>query len=411
MIDLAKKIELCDYERCTGCMACKQKCSYNAINGIFIKGFAYPSINDDLCKKCGQCVNVCPVLNKKNLAGNKHENETSCLAGYSKDDYNRLNSSSGGAFSVLAKAVLSQGGVVFGAAWNENLQLEHKFIESLDDLDSLKKSKYVQSAIGNSFKQVVDFLKKEKKVLFCGTPCQIAGLNSFIGNKKYDNLYMIDILCQGVPSQQSFNKYIHEIESKIDAKIVNCNFRSKIYGWRCGLLLLLCDVLKNGKLRQYKFFNSSNAYYNAFIKEYFMRPSCYDCNFKCNRQGYYSDITLADFWRIGNKVPFKVDSYENGVSAVILNTDKGKQLLSSCEDDFVMTTRSWDEFSTNGGLRNSKKPKNNDEAFDYLQQHSWLETQQKFFPVTIKHKIKILVFILLGERRLRKVLKLVGKIK
>lgn len=405
-----KEIKLCSHADCTGCMACKQKCRHEAISVTYEKGFAYPEIDADKCVSCGLCVNSCPVLNAKGAKGNTHENETVCLAAWNKDEHVRMNSSSGGSFSVMAEKVLTDGGVVFGAAWSEGMNLCHRYIESSEELDALRRSKYVQSDTGNTFNEVQRFLREGRKVLYCGTPCQIAGLTAFLGYKEYDNLIKVDVICQGVPSNEIFKKYVSEIEDKYGVEVIDANFRSKDRGWRCGLLLLL-RARKGGKTYWIKRVFSKNAYYNAFIQEYFMRDSCYDCKFKCNHQGYYSDISIADFWRIGKNIPFQAEKYEKGISAVIVNTAKGKSFFAECHNTLNVIERTWDEFMTNGGMYPCHKRKNNDEAYGYLQSHSWEETQAKYFPLSLKRKIKIFLFLLVGEKGIRRMLKMLGKIK
>ena len=407
-----KQIKLCDYDACTGCMACKQKCKHDAITVIYEKGFSYPHINEEKCVRCGMCMRSCPVLNINHAHGNKHEKEAVCLAAWNKDESIRMRSSSGGSFSVMAEKVLADDGVVFGAAWDSEMNLRHTYVTSNSDLDTLRRTKYVQSDTKNTFNEVLQFLREGKKVLYCGTPCQIAGLTAFLGYKEYENLIKVDVICQGVPSNKIFKKYISEIEEKYGVEVLDANFRSKDSGWRCGLLLLLLLRVRKGNRKYWKKRTfSNNEYYNAFIREYFMRDSCYDCQFKCSHQGYYSDISIADFWRIGKHIPLQADKYEKGISAVIVNTSKGKNFFESCHDNLVVIERTWDEFMTNGGMYPCHKRSNNDVAYEYLMSHSWQETQQKFFPLSLKSKLKTALFLGLGERRLRTILKLIGKIK
>lgn len=410
MSDELRKINLCTRHECTGCMACKQKCKHHAISVVYDKGFAYPKIDDTKCIECGLCMRSCPILNKQGKTGNKHEKETICIAAWNKNEEVRMKSSSGGSFSVMAEKVLADGGVVFGAAWDSHMNLLHQYVDKSTDLDALRRSKYVQSNTKNTFNEVQDFLRR-RKVLYCGTPCQIAGLTAFLGYKDYDNLIKVDVICQGVPSNEIFKKYISEIEDSHGVEVVDANFRSKDKGWRCGLLLLLLRVRDRSKTYWKKRVFGKNEYYNAFIKEYFMRDSCYDCQFKCNHQGYYSDISIADFWRIGKHIPLNVKNYEHGISAVIVNTQKGKAFFEQCQNNLVVIQRTWDEFMTNGGMYPCNKRKNNDEAYEYLQTHSWHETQQKYFPLSFKSRIKVALYLGLGERYLRVILKLLGKIK
>ena len=395
------EINLCDHKHCTGCMSCKQICPHNAIESDVEEGFVYPLINEEKCAKCGLCVKACPVLNVKGLKGECHENKQFCFAAYCKDNDVRMNSSSGGTFSVLAEVILSLGGVVFGAAWDKNMNLMHQSVDKIANLDRLRRSKYVQSDTAETFKEVKSFLNADRKVLYCGTPCQIAGLKSFLGGKNFDNLITVDVLCQGVPSPWAFQKYLKEIEKEKELKIEDCNFRTKKYGWRCGLSLLMISGKKNGKNESMKLTLSDNSFYRAFIREYFMRPSCYNCLFKNTTKGYYSDITIADFWRIGTNIPLKISNYEEGVSAIVLNTKKGELFLNNCVQRLELIERTWEEFSTNGGLRSSNKPSNNNDAFEYLKNHTWRETQSRYFPVLLRERFSVVLNVLLGEKRIR----------
>lgn len=402
-----KEIQLCSRNDCTGCMACKQKCQFGAIDVVTVDGFDYPSINIEKCRQCGMCSSSCPIINLRRRTGNCHKIDTKCFAVWSKNVDIRMMSSSGGVFSVLAEYVISQGGIVFGAAWDDTMKLVHKGIVNVGQIGELRRSKYVQSDTANTFNEVKNKLRENQKVLFCGTPCQVAGLTSFLGDTNLDNLLTVDVLCQGVPSPHFFRKYIHEIENVTGWSVVDVNFRTKKYGWRCGLLLLLLLLRSpDGKKTRYiKRVLSNNEYYNSFIQEFFMRPSCYDCQFKCNHQGYYSDLTIADFWRIGKNVPFDVKDFSKGISAVLINTQKGSTAFYACENDIEVIERTWKEFATNGGLRSSHVPRNNKEAIEYLKNHSWRETQEKYFPMTWKRKIVHIAYLLLGEEIIRKIAK------
>lgn len=323
-----------------------------------------------------------------------------------------MRSSSGGVFSAIADKIILKGGVVYGAAWNDKMELHHIGIMDIQKLDSIRRSKYVQSNIGETYKETRQLLEQGRIVLYSGTPCQIAGLSSYLGSKVYENLFTIDVLCQGVPPQSLFNKYIAEIEEEYGWKVVDANFRTKKHGWRCGLLLLLLlRNPKNGKEKAITRTLGKNEYYNAFYNEYFMRPSCYNCQFKNNRQGSYSDLTIADFWRIGNKIPLKVKDYTKGISAVIVNTQKGEDLLKMCALNIDVIERTWSEVLTNGGFRCSSKKKNNDVALQYLEDHTWHETQSKYYPMSNKRKIANICYLTLGEKNIRTILKLMGRIK
>lgn len=333
----AKK--LCSANVCTGCFACKQACAKGAIHITEVNGFAYPEIDESSCVNCGLCTKVCPVLNTQPNHRLKDTSDSICYAIWNKDVEERLSSSSGGVFSALAHLVINDGGIVYGAAWNEKMQLRHIGIEDISQLDSLRRSKYVQSNTDGVYRDVRLQLKTEREVLFCGTPCQIAGLLSFLGNKDYPNLLTVGVVCHGVPSQRSFDKYIQEIEEKEEIKVYDCNFRSKKYGWRCGINLLVCGKDTKNKDVIINKITSGNSYFNAFLKQYFLRESCYRCPFKGDNKGCGADMMLSDFWNLWSAVPTMEVDYGKGVSAVFANTEKGHEYLKRCEDTLIIHQR------------------------------------------------------------------------
>lgn len=402
--------KLCMQDLCTGCFACKQICAQGAIYLTNKNGFLYPEIDSSLCVDCGLCTKVCPVLNYKpdSIA---NEEELNSYAIWNRNVKDRINSSSGGVFSALADKTLKDGGVVYGAAWDENMQLRHIGIEAKDNLDSLRRSKYVQSNTDGVYKDVRIQLKSEKKVLFCGTPCQIGGLLSFLGYRNYPNLITVGVVCHGVPSQILFDNYIRGIEEKEHIKIYDCNFRSKEYGWRTGLNLLVYGYDTKGKSVKISQIATKNVYFHAFLQQYFLRESCYNCPFKKDKNVCSADIMLSDAWSLWMAVPRKEIDFAKGVSAVKVNTDKGRFFLSQCSDALVIKTRPLSEYASNSGLRNACKPQNNDAAFAFLQTHTWEETQSKFFPLRLSDYFSTYARIVLGENKYMIIKKIIRKIK
>ena len=200
MIDTALKKK----ENCTGCYACSSICPVNCISiDMDNEGFGYPHVETNNCIKCGRCVAVCPIIEKRIV-----KNNPCAFACINKDEDIRLMSSSGGVFSAISENVIDKGGVVFGAAFNSRFELHHSYCESQDSLHIYRGSKYLQSQIKDSYKNAKTFLDAGKLVLFSGTPCQIGGLDSFLG-KQYDNLITADIICHGVPSPKVFNVYVN----------------------------------------------------------------------------------------------------------------------------------------------------------------------------------------------------------
>lgn len=402
--------KLCSRDLCTGCLACKQVCAKNAIRITELGGFAYPEIDASLCVDCGLCTKACPVLNDESSATPSASQDSVCYAMWNKNQENRVSSSSGGVFSALAEVVIGEGGIVYGAAWDENMQLRHIGIEDIEKLDLLRRSKYVQSNVDGVFRDVKAQLKTGRKVLFCGTPCQVAGLKSILGNKDFPNLLTVGVVCHGVPSQRSFDKYIREIEKEKKIKVYDCNFRSKQYGWRTGLNLLVHGKDKCDKELKISQIGAKNVFPHSFLKQYFLRESCYNCPFKGDKKGFDADIMLSDYWSLWQHVSVKDVDFSKGISAVIVNSDKGRAYLQKCADSLEVMTRPYPEYASNSGLRKAHKPKNNDEAFAYLQTHSWMETQKKFFPMKLQDYYSVYSRVLLGENNSILVKQLIRKI-
>lgn len=271
-----------------------------------IEGFLQPSIDQEKCIECGLCVKHCPIINPIDTQCLKQE----VYAVISKKD--RKVSSSGGAFSVFAKLVLSKGGCIYGATINEKFYTHHIRIDNIKDLHLLRGSKYIQSDIGDCFQLVKKDLRNGQMVLFTGTPCQIAGLYKYLG-RKYENLLItLDLVCHGVPSQGAFNEYIKKVESLVTKgkKIKEFRFR-KFNTWDYSPAIKVSDT-KWRKLNLWE-----NAYMNAFFEGYTFRESCFHCQYcNTNRIGTF---TIADFWGIGRHgVPFK-KNVSCGVSLVIDN--------------------------------------------------------------------------------------------
>ena len=302
--------EIVSKNKCTGCTACASICPRNAITMVEKEdGFKYPVINRDKCINCGLCKKTCPVLNTDE---NKSINK--CFVGYNKDDAEKEKSSSGAIFSLVANYVLNNNGIIIGAAFDKNNKLKHIAVTNAKDLDRLKGSKYLQSDLNNIFSFIKENIK-DKKILFVGTPCQVAGIKSVIKN---NNLICIDVVCHGVPSPKLFEKYIKELEKENEDELLNYNFRDKSTGW---------DAYSNTATFKNKIVTElakDNKYMKLFLSDVALRESCYNCNFKLGNK--YSDITLGDFWGIQKIHPEMYN--KKGVSAIILNTELGVDIFN-----------------------------------------------------------------------------------
>lgn len=311
--------EICIHDACTGCSACASACPKHCIKMIADdEGFLRPFIDELNCVNCGICKKTCPVNQVVLDDGVKPETWVSRI----KDLEIRKLSSSGGIFSALSEQIIRRDGVIVAAGIDEHNQVVHKICKNREELDELRRSKYVQSRIGNAYRDAKDLLDSGIDLLFCGTPCQVGGLIAFLG-KEYTNLVTVDFVCHGVPTPFAWEKYLEFQKEIHKSNIKEVSFRDKEFGWINFSLKLLFD---DGK--QYCKTVSEDYYLRSFIMDLTLRTCCYNCKFKQIHR--LSDITLADFWGLKKKLPEWDDN--TGVSLVMIHTDKGKLLYKSCED-------------------------------------------------------------------------------
>jgi len=370
MIQIKKK------QDCCGCQACVQRCPKQCISLIEDnEGFLYPEVNPDKCINCGLCEKVCPCKRIESY----NPQPDNVLALKHNDEAIRRNSSSGGAFTAIATEILKNGGVVFGARFDEKWKVVHSYTETIEGLNAFRGSKYVQSSIGTSFLEVEQFLKVDRKVLFTGTPCQIKALHLFL-HRQYENLVTMDFVCHGVPSPGIFRGYIQVclndiarkgekntvslspsipfVIPKRDVVIPECmevndiRFRDKKNGWKkFSFALSLAEASADGEKIQFSLSNdiTKNLYLKGFVSNLYLRPSCFHCPAKGLTSR--SDITVADFW--GQEYSFPEFDNNTGVSAIIINTDKGKDIIERIKDCTFKTVPFGTFFKYNSALYHS----------------------------------------------------------
>ncbi len=315
-------------EQCCGCTACMNVCPKQCIKMENDKyGFAYPVVwKSSECIQCGACTNRCPVISENDVEHNCPE----AFAAYSINEQIRMKSSSGGVFTEAAKYVLEQQGVVYGAAFNENFVVHHIRVEKIEELSKLRGAKYSESFLGNTYSEILKTLKNDQYVLFSGTPCQVAGLKSFL-KRDYDHLLCIDFVCHGVPSPKVWEEYV-KLRRKEDAagsKTVQINLRDKSTGWS---RYRYSSYFKYEDGHERKLMNTQNLFMKLFIGDYVSRNSCENCQFK----GYHrvSDLTLGDFWGIWDIIPEMDD--DKGTSLVLLQSLRGKEVWNEIKKRLII---------------------------------------------------------------------------
>lgn len=303
---------------CNGCSACNQVCPVKCISmKVDTDGYLFPKFDSTRCIDCSLCKKSCSNINKQKVETGV---EPKAFAAISKNFDILMRSSSGGMFTIISEAMIEKDWVVFGAEIDEQLVVKHTYVKSFSDISKYQKSKYVQSNLKNSFNEARNFLKEGKKVLFTGTPCQISGLKLFL-QKEYDNLYCIEIVCHGVPSQETFNKYLKTLEKKHGGKISDFTFRHKTYsklkGWNSKNI-----KYKVGE-KEYIHHALNDPYLRGFYDSLFLRESCHEC--KYTNKFRVADITLGDFW--GIEILDSTKDVHKGVSALLVNSRKGEEIF------------------------------------------------------------------------------------
>lgn len=323
-------IKICDKHLCCGCEACIQICPKRCISfDEDNEGFWYPSVDSDLCVECGLCERVCPMLNPR-----MPERPLKVYAAKNRNKKELITSSSGGLFVIIAQKVIRGGGVVFGARFDDNWNVVHASTDSEDDLWKFMGSKYVQSRIGDCFKEAKEFLTSGRKVLFTGTSCQIAALKNFL-RREYDNLITIDVICHGVPSPGIWRRYLKETCDVNEVESIS--FRDKRLGWKnFSLTINLLKNTANGspKIVSLSQIHRKSPYMQLFLRDLILRPSCFNCPAKGGRSG--SDITIADFWGI-ELCHLEFDD-KQGVGLLIVNTELGERTVDFTKLEYVEST-------------------------------------------------------------------------
>lgn len=312
---------------CSGCEACANVCPVSCIEmKADAEGFLYPVIDQKKCIHCGKCERTCPAINPR-----ESKTRPEAYIGYSKDAETRRSSSSGGMFSMLAGESLNRGGFVYGAGFSESFSVAHRCAESRAALEKLRGSKYVQSRVGLTYREVKSKLERGELVYYSGTPCEIEGLLSFLG-KDYGNLYTQDIICHGVPSPVVWQAYLKMMSR--GEQLQDVSFRNKKYGWHYFSMRIKTNR------KEYVRRLDEDIYTRLFLDNVILRPSCYACKFKKAHRA--SDFTLADCWGI-EKLGGHIADDDKGVSLLFVNTDKGKRLLESLKDSTVLEPLDFDK--------------------------------------------------------------------
>ncbi|VFQ46556.1 Coenzyme F420 hydrogenase/dehydrogenase, beta subunit C-terminal domain [Desulfoluna butyratoxydans] len=375
-------------DSCYGCRACEQICESDAITMMLDhEGFLYPVFNESMCIQCGLCDRVCP-----NLITPTKRHKTyplKVLAAWAKEKKDRSEATSGGLFLAIATEVISRGGVVFGVAYDKSWNLYHSMARTIEDCLKFRGSKYAQSDTRNTFKEAQKFLESGIFVYYTGTPCQIAGLRSFL-RKDYSNLLTSDIICHGTPSNKLFMREIMWKEEHEPRSIDTTSYRSKDrFGWGYDWKITWND----GKTQYFD--TGKSPYFVGFWNNSTLRPACYSCKFaSINRQG---DITLGDFWGVKKHVK-KIRRTGSGVSMLLVNSQRGLDVISELKRIEVRISNIQTALKTQAHL---SKPVSRPEARDGVYDRAYEDDYDSFSKVNLSFGSKAMV-----KRQIRNWIKL-----
>lgn len=362
--------KVCELSKCTGCFACANACPMDAIQMQPGKiGHLFPTITDK-CIECNKCINTCPINNPVKL-----QQPQKTLAFWVKDDEEHHSSTSGGAAACITNYILEETGTVYGCASLPHGVIEHIRVDKKEDSFKLKGSKYVHSHINNSYRSIKADLKNGRKVLFIGLPCQVAGLRNYIGNDD-NNLYAIDLICHGVPSQQVLFEYIGSLGIKRN-EISVVAFREA----RGSYL----TVKTSGRSLYHKH-ECKDLYYMAFNDNLCFRDSCFTCKYSVPKR--VGDLTIGDFWGLGKRMPFNHDTHGN-VSVVLVNNAKGRFLMDACANEYDAEERTLEEAIAGNHNLHSPSPSQNSKKFSKL--YGKVDIQTALRRCLLKRRMKALL--------------------
>lgn len=383
---------VCNLDKCAGCYACANICPKKCISMKYNEqGILLPSIDQEKCVDCKACQKVCPV----NQPVEKRK-ATKAFAAWHLDETTRRKSASGGAAMAFYETMLEKNGICFGTRFDKNLDLVIQSATSREEVHTFKGSKYVQAMVGDSFSKAKEYLDEGKEVLYIGTPCQIAGLLKYL-RKDYDNLITIDLVCHGVPSMAYLKDHVETLKMQLDQNIDNISFRN-------GYLYELALYSNQEKIYAKERFLDS--YLVGFTNGLFMRPNCYTCTYACDER--VSDITIGDFWGLGNEAPCDFELGE-GISLIIPNTEKGSAFVELASDKLSIHERPVSEaIHGNTQLMHPSEQNVNHESFLKMYQEkgfdeaAWEYTKTEIGEYKKKLKKK---FLLRCIKKMKKILK------
>ncbi len=370
--------------KCYGCAVCVSICPENCIKmALDNEGFYYPIVDEPNCIECRKCIDTCPGFNWPQ--NNEMNRLPTFVAGYSCDENVRFNSSSGGFFSLIANEIITANGAVYGAVYDfVNLRVVHTRAENFDQILPMRKSKYVQSDTNKIFSKVKSDLNKKIPVLFSGTPCQVDGLNNCL-EAQFTNLYTCDIICHGVPSPRLFQTHFSALQNKYKDNLNNIDFRTKKKGWGNPLNLFFeLSFNEKNKLK----YSLQDAYYALFLANLSLRPCCYQCPYTSTKR--VSDITLGDYWGVKQEHPDLFDRY--GTSLMLVNTEKGKTLLSAIHSSAIFKIIGLPKPIPPNLKKPSPKPGYRNKIFSDISFEKWQQTSWKFHIISLLIIIKNKIF-------------------
>lgn len=371
-------IQIINKRKCSGCTACYSICPKHCIEmRKDEEGFLYPFVNKDICINCGACEKICPVINRVNISASLSET----FAVQNKDRSVLYDSASGGAFTAISMPTVLEGGTVYGAAYTKEWEIQHLGTQKIAELSRFRNSKYVQSKQGDVFSEIKEKILNGEQVCYSGTPCQVAGLKSFL-KEDSENLFTVDLVCKGVSSPLLFQKYIKYMKEKYDSDIVGVNFKRKTYGYHSSTMSV---DFANGI--RYSRGGITDPMMRSFRANICLRPSCADCAFKgINR---ISDMTLFDCWHYEQLS--KLKDNDKGHTAILVHTKKGESRLKACTKWLDIKRINLEQVVKLDGIMIENQviehPKR-DLFMNYIKDNDLIPAIKKYIPITIIDRLK-----------------------